>query len=156
MRVLAVGSEIFPLLKTGGLGDVVGALPLALAIAGAETTTVVPGYPAMISALTTAATVHEFADLFGGPATVLHGTAAALDLLVIDAPHLFARAGNPYVGANGGEWADNGIRFAGLGAAAAALGAGVVPDLEFDIVHAHDWQAAMAVVYLRHHPGPRP
>jgi starch synthase len=156
MRVLAVGSEIFPLLKTGGLGDVVGALPLALAIAGAETTTVVPGYPAMISALTTAATVHEFADLFGGPARVLHGTAAALDLLVIDAPHLFDRAGNPYLGPDGREWPDNGLRFAGLGAAAAALAVGVAPGLAFDILHAHDWQAAMAVVYLRFHNGPRP
>lgn len=154
IRVLAVGSEIFPLVKTGGLGDVMGALPAALATAGAQATTVVPGYAAVLDALTDPTRVHEFADLFGGPATVLRGTAAALDLLVIDAPHLFARAGNPYLGADGAEWADNGIRFAGLGAAAAALGAGVVPGLEFDIVHAHDWQAAMAVVYLRHHPGP--
>jgi starch synthase len=156
IRVLAVGSEIYPLVKTGGLGDVMGALPAALATAGAQITTVIPGYPAVLGALSNTTRVHEFADLFGGPATVLHGTAAALDLLVIDAPHLFARAGNPYLGAGGGEWPDNGVRFAGLGAAAAALGAGVVPDLEFDIVHAHDWQAAMAVVYLRHHPGPRP
>jgi starch synthase len=43
IRVLAVGSEIFPLVKTGGLGDVIGALPPALAAAGADTTTVVPG-----------------------------------------------------------------------------------------------------------------
>jgi starch synthase len=156
MRVLAVGSEIFPLVKTGGLGDVVGALPLALAAAGAETTTVVPGYPAVLGALTAATTVHEFADLFGGPARVLHGTAAALDLLVVDAPHLFARAGNPYLGPDGREWPDNGLRFAGLGAAAAAMAVGVAPGLTFDIVHAHDWQSAMAVVYLRFHNGPRP
>ena len=43
-----------------------------------------------------------------------------------------------------------------MGAAAAALAAGVVPGLAFDIVHAHDWQAAMAVVYLHFHAGPRP
>jgi starch synthase len=156
MRVLAVGSEIFPLVKTGGLGDVVGALPLALAPAGAETTTVVPGYRAVLGALTAATTVHEFADLFGGPGRVLHGTAAALDLLVVDAPHLFARAGNPYLGPDGREWPDNGLRFAGLGAAAAAMAVGVAPGLTFDIVQAHDWQAAMAVVYLRFHNGPRP
>jgi starch synthase len=156
IRVLAVASEIYPLVKTGGLGDVTGALPAALATAGAQVTTVIPGYPVVLDALTDATGVHQFADLFGGPATVLRGTAAALDLLVIDAPHLFGRAGNPYVGADGAEWADNGIRFAGLGAAASALGAGVVAGLEFDILHAHDWQAAMAVVYLHHHPGPRP
>lgn len=156
MRVLAVGSEIFPLVKTGGLGDVVGALPAALTTAGAETTTIIPGYPAVLDALTGATQVHAFADLFGGPAKVLHGTAAALDLLVVDAPHLFARAGNPYLGLDGREWPDNGLRFAGLGAAAAALGVGIVPGLDFDIVHAHDWQASMAVVYLHFHTGPRP
>ena len=151
--MLSVASEIFPLVKTGGLGDVTGALPPALAAAGAETITLVPGYPPVLSALADAEAVHEFADLFGGPATVLRGTAATLDLLVVDAPHLFARAGNPYVGADGAEWPDNGVRFAGLGAVAGALGVGLVPGLTFDIVHAHDWQAAMAAVYLRFHDG---
>jgi starch synthase len=156
IRVLAVASEIFPLVKTGGLGDVTGALPVALGAAGAETTTMVPGYPAVLEALHEPIAVHEFPDLFGGPATVLRGTAASLDLLVVDAPHLFGRAGNPYLGPDGREWFDNSVRFAGLGAAAAAVGAGIVPELAFDIVHAHDWQAAMAVVYLHFHPGPRP
>ncbi len=179
IRVLAVASEIVPLVKTGGLGDVAGALPLALrsnaactaanevrttqSVAiptmtrtGAEVITVVPGYPAVLGALTDAAAVHRFPDLFGGPATVLRATAASLDLLVVDAPHLYVRPGNPYLGADGREWADNGLRFAGLGAAASALAAGTVPGLTFDILHAHDWQAAMAVVYLRFHDGPRP
>lgn len=156
IRVLAVASEIFPLVKTGGLGDVAGALPLALGATGAKTVTVVPGYPAVLEALTDAAAVHRFPDLFGGSATVLRGIAASLDLLVVDAPHLYARAGGPYVGPDGRDWFDNAVRFAGLGAAAAALAAGVVPQLAFDILHAHDWQAAMAVVYLHFHDGPRP
>jgi starch synthase len=156
IRVLAVASEIFPLVKTGGLADVAGALPLALATAGAATTTIVPGYPAVLDALTDAVAVHHFPDLFGGPATILHGTAASLDLLVLDAAHMFARTGNPYLGPDGHEWFDNSVRFAGLGAAAAAVAAGVVAGLSFDIVHAHDWQGAMAVVYLQFHNGPRP
>lgn len=161
IRVLAVASEIFPLVKTGGLGDVTGGLPPALNAAGARTTTIVPGYPAVLDALPDAFPVHRFPDLFGGPATVLRstfsqGAGASLDILAVDAPHLYARAGNPYLGADGREWADNGLRFAGLGAAAAAIGAGAVPDLAFDIVHAHDWQGAMAVVYLHFHDGPRP
>jgi starch synthase len=134
----------------------VGALPLALAVAGARTTTMVPGYAAVLGALTDAVTVREFADLFGSPARVLRATVASLDLLVVDAPHLYARAGNPYLGPDSKEWADNGVRFAGLGAAAAAMGAGTAPELVFDIVHGHDWQAAMAIVYLRFHDGPRP
>jgi starch synthase len=156
MRVLTVASEIFPLVKTGGLGDVVGALPLALGAAGAQTTTMVPGYPTVLDALTGAEPVHRFPDLFGGPATVLHGSAGSLDLLAVDAPHLYTRGGNPYLGSDGTEWADNGVRFAGLGAAAAAMAVGIAPGLTFDIVHAHDWQAAMAVVYLQFHDGPRP
>ncbi|WP_428543001.1 glycogen synthase GlgA [Rhodopila sp.] len=156
MRVLAVASEIFPLVKTGGLAEVTGALPLALGSAGAETTTVVPGFPAVLDALSNATAVHRFADLFGGPATMLRGSAAGLDLLVVEAPHLYARDGNPYLGPDRQEWPDNGVRFAGLGAAAAAVAAGIIPNLEYDIVHAHDWQAAMAVVYLHFHSGRRP
>ncbi|HEY0181579.1 MAG TPA: glycogen synthase GlgA [Rhodopila sp.] len=156
MRVLAVASEIFPLVKTGGLADVAGALPLALSTAGAQTTTMVPGYPAVLGALTDAVEVYRFPDLFGGPAHVLRSTIGSLDLLVVEAPHLYGRNGNPYLGPDGKEWFDNGVRFAGLGAAAAAFGAGIVPGLGFDIVHAHDWQAAMAVVYLQFHQGPRP
>jgi starch synthase len=153
-RVLAVASEIFPLIKTGGLADVTGALPVALAARGVATTTMIPGYTAVMSALTAATEVHAFPDLFGGSARVLQTQAADLDLLVLDAPHLFARDGNLYLGPNGAEWPDNGLRFAGLGAAAAAVA--VESGLSFDVVHAHDWQAAMATVYLHFHPARRP
>jgi starch synthase len=147
---------MFPVVKTGGLADVAGALPAALAAAGAKTTTILPGYPAVLDALSDASPVHELDDLFGGAATVLRGSLTGLDVLVVNAPHLYARAGNPYLGADGKEWADNGLRFAGLGAAAAAMAVGVAPGHGFDILHAHDWQAAMAVVYLNFHPGERP
>lgn len=165
IRVLSVASEIFPLVKTGGLGDVTGALPLALQrIEGAppatghqvQVTTMVPGYPAVMSAAAGAPVVHTFADLFGAPANVLRTNVGGLDLLVLNAPHLYDRAGNPYLGADGKEWTDNGFRFAALGAAAAAVATDTANGLTFDVVHAHDWQAAMAVVYLHFHPGPRP
>jgi len=167
-RVLAVASEVFPLVKTGGLADVVGALPRALSGVGVQTTTLVPGYPAVLAALPDATPVHRFADLFGGPADVLLGSASGLELLAIDAPHLYARPGNPYLGPDGKDWPDNDIRFAALGAAAAALaigtiggpGPGTAPAAPssgyFDIVHVHDWQAALTTAYLHFHPGPRP
>jgi starch synthase len=156
IRVLSIASEVFPFVKTGGLGDVTGALPKAMASAGAETITMVPGYPAVLRALTNAVPVHQFGDLFGGPARVLHGTAAGLDLLVVDAPHLYSRSGNPYLDPTGADWPDNGVRFAGLSAAAGAVALGIVPGLMFDIVQAHDWQTALSVVYLWFHDGPRP
>jgi starch synthase len=162
ISVLAVASEMFPLVKTGGLGDVTGGLPAALATEGATATTLLPGYPAVLQGITDAVPLHRFPDLFGGPAQVLRAIPRATPchapqaLLILDAPHLYHRPGNPYLGPDGKEWPDNPLRFAGLGAAAAAIATGVIPGTGFDIVHAHDWQAAMAVVYLHFHPGPRP
>jgi starch synthase len=77
--------------------------------------TLIPGYPAVLRGLIDArASVHDMADLFGGPARLLRGRAAGLDLLVLDAPHLYARPGNPYLGPDGWEWPDNAVRFAAL------------------------------------------
>ena len=99
LRVLAVASEIYPIVKTGGLADVVGALPIALQAYGIETRTLVPGYPDVIKALATAEVLLEWPHFYGGPVRLLGGSHAGLDLLVLDAPHLFARPGNPYVDA---------------------------------------------------------
>ena len=65
MQVLAVASEIYPLVKTGGLADVAGALPLALKSLGINTRTLIPGYPSVLSAVTGAAVCHRFEDLLG-------------------------------------------------------------------------------------------
>ena len=79
LRVLSVASEVFPFIKTGGLADVAGALPCALVSEGVDMRTLIPGYPAVKSKLGDAEVVHEYADLFGGPAQVLAGSAAGLD-----------------------------------------------------------------------------
>jgi starch synthase len=149
LRLLAVASEVAPLIKTGGLADVAGALPLALAKQDVRVTTLIPGYPAVMAAVGTGRTVRRIEDLFGGPARILRGEAAGLDLLVIDAPHLYARPGNPYLAPGGGEWEDNGIRYAALAAVASLLVTSRLPGLGFDAVHAHDWQAGLVPAYLR-------
>jgi starch synthase len=155
-RVLSVASEIFPLVKTGGLADVTGALPGALAAHDTAMRTLVPGYPAVIGGFEWAETVHEFHDLFGGPARLLCGRAAGLDLFVIDAPHLFARPGGPYAGPDGRDWPDNALRFAALGRVAAEMGHGLLPGFVPDLVHAHDWEAGLAPAYLHYAGGDRP
>ncbi|MCK0209632.1 glycogen synthase GlgA [Starkeya koreensis] len=154
LKVLSVVSEVYPLVKTGGLADVAGALPAALAPHGIELRTVIPGYPAVMAGLEAGEPVHRFDHLFGGPAQLLAGRAGGLDLFVIDAPHLFERPGGPYVGGNGVDWPDNAARFAALGAVASGLGLGLVPGFVPDIVHAHDWQAGLAPAYL-HYAGTR-
>ena len=156
LNVLSVASEVFPIIKTGGLADVVGALPSALAQEGMKVVTLLPGYPAVLKALNGAELLHEYPAFFGGPARLLSGTAADLDLLVIDAPHLFERPGSPYLAPNGRDWPDNARRFAALSRAAADIGQGLVPAFMPDIIHAHDWQAGLVPAYLRLTPGPRP
>ncbi len=155
LRVLSVASEVFPLVKTGGLADVAGALPGALVAGGVQTATLVPGYPAIRDLLERRKTVARIDDLMGGPATVVGGQAAGLDLLMLDAPHLYARPGNPYVDESGMDWGDNAQRFAALAMAAAAIGRGLVPRYRPDIVHAHDWQAALVPAYT-HYAGTGP
>ncbi len=156
IQVLSVVSEVSPLVKTGGLADVVGALPAALAREGVAVRTLVPGYPAVVGALDGAAVAAEIPDLFGGPARILAGRAAGLDLFAIDAPHLYDRAGNPYLAPDGTEWPDNGARFGALGFVAARIGTGLIPDYRPDIVHGHDWQAGLAPTYLHFAQYPKP
>jgi starch synthase len=156
VRVLAVASEIYPLIKTGGLADVTGALPAALKAEGIDARTVVPGYPDLLKALGEADEVLHFPNLYGGPARVLGCCVAELDLFVLDAPHLFARPGNPYVAPDGADWPDNAIRFAALGRTAAEIGQGATPAFVPDVVHAHDWQAGLTPAFLHYSGRPRP
>lgn len=157
IKVLSVASEAVPLVKTGGLADVVGALPGALAPHGVETTTLLPGYASVLAALNRPRAVHAWDSLVGTPARLLSGTLeGGHPLLVLDAPALYAREGAPYTDAAGRDWADNWQRFAALGRAAADIAGGAVvkrgKQQSFDLVHAHDWQAALAPAYLRFAP----
>ncbi len=158
MKVLSVASEVFPLVKTGGLADVVGALPAALAPHGVEMATLVPGYPAVMAALKRPHTRAKVAQLFGGPARILSANAAGLDLFVVDAPHLYQRGGGLYTDAAGRDWPDNAERFAALAKMGAAIAAGLLPGYRAEVLHAHDWQAGLAPAYLHyaggsHRPG---
>ena len=156
VRALSVTSEIFPLVKTGGLADVAGALPAALLAEGIATRSLVPGYPAVLSALGRTDEVLALPSCHGGPARVLSGSVADLDLFVLDAPHLFARPGNPYVTPDGTDWPDNALRFAALGRVASEIGQGAIPGFVPEVVHAHDWQAGLTHAFLHYSDRPRP
>lgn len=149
MKVLSVTSECAPLVKTGGLADVAGALPRALAPLGVEMRTLLPGYPQVITAAGKGTVVWEDADLFGGPARVVAAKAHGLDLLILDASHLYDRPGALYSDSGGTDWPDNPERFAALSWVAAEIAGGALPAWRPDILHAHDWQAGLAPWYLR-------
>jgi starch synthase len=152
LQVLSVASEAVPLVKTGGLADVAGALPAAVAPYGVAMTTLLPGYPVVMAAIGKGRTVHRYDNLLGQPARLVSAKLGEHPLIVLDAPQFFSRGGSPYADPGGKDWADNWRRFAALGRAAADLAGGLVKARRFDLVHAHDWQAAMALAYLRFAP----
>jgi len=148
-KVLSVASECVPLVKTGGLADVAGALPAALQSVGVEMRTILPGYPMVMSALRNPKTLIEYEALFGGPARLVSAQAAGLELYSLDAPHLFAREGAIYLGPDRKDWPDNPERFAALSLVAAQIAADGAGSWKPDILHGHDWQAGLAPYYLK-------
>ena len=149
-RVLSVASECVPLVKTGGLADVVGALPAALAVTGWDMRVLLPCYRALKAQTAGWPVVWEEGDLWGGPGRVLAGTVAGVPVLLLDAPHLFDRDGGPYSSLQG-EHPDNAIRFAALSWIAARIAREGLADWKPDVLHAHDWQAGLAPAYLAYH-----
>jgi starch synthase len=149
-RVLSVASECVPLVKTGGLADVVGALPGALSAAGWEMKVLLPAYRALRAEVAGWPVVWEEADLWGGPGRVLSGTVEGVPVLLLDAPHLYDRAGGPYTGPNG-DHPDNAVRFAALSWIGARIAREGLEGWKPDILHAHDWQAGLASAYLAYH-----
>lgn len=152
IEVLSVASEIYPLVKTGGLADVAGALPKAMSGLGISMRTVVPGYKQVLAALEYGRVAADIGDLFGGPARLIAGRTGELDLIAIEAPHLYEREGGPYLDANGRDYDDNWRRFAALARMGADLGRELIPGYRPQILHAHDWQAGLAPAYLRYGP----
>ncbi|MGO4441696.1 glycogen/starch synthase, partial [Rhizobium sp. RAF56] len=149
MKVLSVTSEIFPLVKTGGLADVTGSLPNALSEFEVETVSLVPGYPGVMARLRNVATVATM-DLFGAEARILRADSEGLDLFVLDIPVLYDRPGGPYLDEQGIDFADNSRRFAALSLGGALIADGAITDWKPDLVHTHDWQSALTSVYLRY------
>ncbi len=151
MKALFVTPECYPLVKTGGLADVTGALPLALAPMGVESRVVLPAYPGVRDQLTGARRVATIPDLFGGEGALIAGsTAEGLEVLLVEAPHLYARkGGGPYLGTDGKDWPDNHLRFGALSWVGAQLALGRLGQWKPDIVHLHDWQAALTAAYLQ-------
>lgn len=149
--VLMVTPECYPLVKTGGLADVAGALPLALAGSGVRSKVLMPGYPGVADRLTATTMVATVGDLFGGQAEIVAGTTAdGLEVWLVDAPHLYSRAGGPYLDAGGRDWSDNHLRFGALGWVGAEIALGRLGPWRPDLVHLHDWQSSLTAAYLRY------
>ena len=156
MKILHVAAEVFPLVKTGGLADVVAALPVAQTEQGGDVRLLLPGLPPVLEAVQSARTIIDIGACFGALRVRLllaRLPGNHLPVYVIDAPYLYRRGGSPYQDNQGEEWSDNLQRFALLGWIAAHLAAeDADPQWAPEIVHAHDWHAAMSCAYVAEHP----
>ncbi|MEM1313896.1 MAG: glycogen synthase GlgA [Pseudomonadota bacterium] len=149
MRVLSVASECAPLVKTGGLADVAGALPGALAAQGVDMRVMLPAYRGLADLVK----APKSWPLQDAPGRLLAGRAGRLAVVLHDAPELFDRDGGPYAAPGGRDWPDNAQRFGAFARAAAEAAAGAAGPPP-DVVHAHDWQAGVVPALLKLRGGP--
>ncbi|MFA7431485.1 MAG: glycogen synthase GlgA [Rhodospirillaceae bacterium] len=153
MRVLVVASEAYPLIKTGGLADVAGALPAALRRLGVDARILVPAYPGVLDKLIEPGVAHGLGDILGvGPSRLIEGRMpdTGVPVWLLDCPALFDRPGGPYQRPDGSEHPDNFLRFALLSRVAALIGTGeALAEWSADIVHASDWQTGLVPAYLK-------
>jgi starch synthase len=152
MHVLHICSEIYPLLKTGGLADVAGALPVAQARLGCDARVLVPGFPALRAGILEQTLVAELDPAFGAPSIRLYRgvvPSSGTVVYVIDAPALYDRHGDPYADGNKHAYPDNHHRFALLGWVAVRLAEGLDYCWRPQILHGHDWHAGLAPAYLK-------
>jgi starch synthase len=159
MRVLFVTSEVAPLIKTGGLADVSGALPAALRRLGDDVRVLVPGYSQVLKALESFKIETFFAGLDGFPDARLFISTLpdGVPLWVLDCPELFQRDGGIYQDETGTDWADNALRFGLLSKVAAILGGAASPvDWKPEVVHCNDWQTGLTPAYMHFVPGGAP
>jgi len=151
MKILFVTSEFADFAKAGGLADVSAALPRALKRRGTDVRVLMPAYQNVldrISQLKVVASLPGHASI--EPCLIGETqTPDGIPVYLILAPSLYQRSGTPYTTAEGYDWGDNDLRFARLGLAAAEMARGI-PGIDWmpDLVHAHDWPAAMAPAYM--------
>ena len=159
LRVLVVAAEIFPLAKTGGLADVVSALPVALSHLNLDVRLIMPAYPSAMIAATGAARAATLGNVCGADVRLIEGRIpdSGMPVYLVDCPELFARNGTPYGDEDGNDWPDNPRRFAVLCHVAARLGLGQAGfDWRPDVVHCHDWHTGLVPMMIHFATSPKP
>jgi starch synthase len=147
MHIAFVASEGVPYSKTGGLADVVGALPRALAALGHQVSVYLPRYKQ--TRLSEPVTVVRsitvpFDDKYRFPSVVTNGNSGGIKFCFVEYPEFFERDG--LYGTAAGDYPDNAERFALF--SRAVLEASKVLGVP-QIFHCHDWQSALVPVLLR-------
>lgn len=158
--VLFITPEVYPLLKTGGLGDVSAALPAALRELKVDARLLIPGYPQVLEGLKYKRKIAEFTAQPPFPSSILLSArlplraSASVPVFIIDCPILYRREGSPYVNAAGHNWPDNALRFGLLSKIGAILASDASPlTWRPHVAHCNDWQSGLVPAYLHFHQG---
>ena len=151
MRVLYMTAELYPWVKSAGLGDVAAALPPALIAGGIDVRLLLPGFRCFLDAFPGLTDVARLQTPFAAERVRL-GLArlpgSESFAYLVDHPVFYDRPGNPYAGPDGSDWSDNYRRFALLGWVAAELARGADPNWRPELLHGHDWHVGLALAYL--------
>ncbi len=149
-KILYVSSEAFPLIKTGGLGDVSGSLPRALQKIDQDVRLLLPAYRQVLNSVGPCkqlATHFHYNLEIRLLETRLPGS--RVKVWLVDCPAAFDREGNPYVDSQGKNWHDNAFRFAIFARVAVDIAMNRVPlGWQPDVVHCHDWQSGLVPALL--------
>ena len=155
MRVLFATSEAYPLIKTGGLADVSGALPKAISQLPnfkGDIKLLLPAYSAVLAKLKAPKTIANISVL-GQDCSLITGKMPDSDIEVIAIKNaaLYERTGGPYSDENGIDWLDNPLRFGVLSRVASLLGSANSPIKNWlpDLIHCNDWQTGLAPAYMK-------
>ena len=153
-KILYVSSEAFPLVKTGGLGDVAGSLPAALLRNSQDARILLPAYPEVMRKITKSkiCAVTSYYDL---PVEIIETRLPGSNVIVwlVDCPVAFDRSGGPYTDNDGHVWSDNAQRFAIFCHAAVDIALGKLNlGWQPDVVHCNDWQSGLVPALLSQHP----
>jgi starch synthase len=160
LKVLFVTAEAYPFIKTGGLGDVAGALPPVLNKLGVDVRLLMPAYGDVLSKMGPFIEGPELGQPLSGFTTRLLSSrlpGTAVPVTLIDCPALYARPGSPYQSDDGNDWPDNHLRFALLNRVATLIAiAGNLNGWQPNLVHVNDWHSALVPLQLRNWGCPSP
>jgi len=152
-KILYISSEAFPLIKTGGLGDVAGSLPTALLKKSQDVRLLLPAYPEVLYKITKSKIIAE-SSYYNQPVKIIETRLPGSNVIVwlVDCPTIFNRPGGPYTDNQGQVWHDNALRFAIFCHAAVDISLNkLTPDWQPDVVHCNDWQSGLVPALLSLH-----
>lgn len=149
-KILFASSEVHPLIKTGGLADVSGALPQTLYRLGEDIRIILPAYPRVLASLDHVTQMSEL-SLLGQRVRLLSGHMphTGLPVWLVAHPSFSERPGNPYVAPDGKDWEDNAWRFGLFCHAIAEIALNRARlDWQPEVVHCNDWQTGLVPALL--------